>query len=47
LMIRMLVVGYCCGIRAERRLCEEAHLTWHIAGSVAPSVFRLLHELPD
>ena len=26
LMIRMLVVGYCYGIRSERRLCEEEHL---------------------
>jgi transposase len=26
LMIRMLLVGYCCGIRLERRLCEEVHL---------------------
>ena len=26
LMIRMLIIGYCCGIRAERRLCEEVHL---------------------
>jgi transposase len=26
LMIRLLVVGYCYGIRSERRLCEEAHL---------------------
>ena len=25
-MIRMLIVGYCYGIRSERRLCEEAHL---------------------
>jgi transposase len=25
LMIRMLIVGYCFGIRSERRLCEEAH----------------------
>lgn len=25
-MIRLLVVGYCYGIRSERRLCEEAHL---------------------
>jgi hypothetical protein len=23
LMIRMLLIGYCCGIRSERRLCEE------------------------
>src|ERR1700684_1273998 len=26
LMIRMLIVGYCMGIRSERRLCEETHL---------------------
>ena len=26
LIIRMLVVGYCYGIRSERRLCEGAHL---------------------
>ena len=26
LMIRMLIVGYCFGIRSERRLCEEGHL---------------------
>lgn len=25
LMIRMLIIGYCYGIRSERRLCEEAH----------------------
>ncbi len=25
-MIRLSVVGYCYGIRSERRLCEEAHL---------------------
>jgi len=27
LLIRMLIVGYCFGIRSERRLCEEVHLT--------------------
>jgi len=27
LMIRMLIVGYCFGIRSERRLCEEVHLS--------------------
>lgn len=26
LMVRMLIVGYCFGIRSERRLCEEVHL---------------------
>jgi hypothetical protein len=25
-MMRMLIVGYCLGIRSERRLCEEVHL---------------------
>jgi len=26
LLIRMLLVGYCLGIRSERRICEEVHL---------------------
>src|SRR5947208_8009997 len=26
LMIRMLIIGYCFGIRSERRLCEEVYL---------------------
>src|SRR5229473_1120113 len=26
LLIRMLIVGYCSGIRSERRLCEKVHL---------------------
>lgn len=26
LMIRMLIVGYCFGIRSERRLCDKVHL---------------------
>jgi transposase len=25
-MMRMLIVGYCMGLRSERRLCEEVHL---------------------
>jgi transposase len=29
LMIRMLIIGYCHGIRFERRLCEEVEL--HLA----------------
>jgi hypothetical protein len=32
LMMRMLIVGYCFGIRSERRLCEEASI-WRIGGS--------------
>ncbi|MFT7311150.1 MAG: transposase [Paracoccaceae bacterium] len=27
LLIRMLLVGYCLGIRSERRLCEDVHLS--------------------
>jgi transposase len=26
LMLRMLLIGYCCGIRSERRLCQEVSL---------------------
>src|SRR6201982_497259 len=26
LMIQMLLIGYCLGIRSERRLCDEVHL---------------------
>lgn len=26
LMLRMLIIGYCLGIRSERRMCEEVHL---------------------
>ena len=26
LMCRMLIVGYCFGIRSERQLCDEVHL---------------------
>ena len=29
LMLRMLIVGYCYGIRSERKLCEEVEL--HLA----------------
>jgi transposase len=43
LMMRMLIVGYCLGIRSERRLCEEVHLNlacrWSVAwGSTATSL---------
>src|ERR1035437_3281068 len=34
LMIRMLIVGYCYGIRFERRLCGEVELLWPTDGSV-------------
>ncbi len=53
LMVRMLVVGYCYGIRSERRrLCEEVHLNLAIAGSAgwvwkrSPQSLDLLEESP-
>ena len=33
--IRMLIDGYCFGIRSERRLCEEVHLNWYVPGFLA------------
>jgi transposase len=40
-MIRMPIVGYCMGIRSERRLCDEVHLNlayrWFCAG-MSPTV---------
>jgi transposase len=44
LTIRMLLIGYCFGIRSERRLCEEVHL------NLAYRWFRRLgleDEVPD
>jgi transposase len=34
LLVRMLLVGYCYGIRSERRLCEEVHLNLALDGEV-------------
>jgi len=43
LMIRLLVVGYCYGIRSKCRLCDEAHLNleycWLCRRSPNPSTF--------
>jgi transposase len=38
LMLRMLIVGYCYGIRFERRLCQEVelHLAYRWGGPPAP-----------
>lgn len=42
LMIRMLLIGYCFGIRSERRLCEEVHLNpvcrWFLYAACVNSV---------
>src|SRR5512135_132458 len=35
LMIRMLIVGYCYGIRSERGCAMRSISIWHTAGSVA------------
>ena len=45
LLIRMLLVGYCFGIRSERRLCEEVHL--NVTGVCAPrcSAYPVLRDL--
>ena len=40
LMIRMLLVGYCYGIRSERRLCEEVHLILPLAGKSSAALSR-------
>ena len=36
LMMRMLIVGYCFGIRSERRLCDEVHL--NLAYPIVPAL---------
>jgi hypothetical protein len=45
LMIRMLIVGYCFGIRSERRLCEEVHLNLAVLEKNVPrtEVWRALY----
>ena len=41
LMIRMLLIGYCYGIRSERHLCEEVHLNlayrWFCSAGLLPT----------
>jgi len=37
LMIRMLLVGYCYGIRSERRLCDEVHLNLAYRTATCPT----------
>jgi transposase len=43
LMIRMLLVGYCLGIRSERRLCEEVHLNLAIESKSNAAASSLRH----
>jgi hypothetical protein len=43
LMLRMLMVGYCYGIRSERRLCEEEKAPHHFAAH-ALCVFPWEHD---
>jgi transposase len=44
LMIRMLIVCYCFGIRSKRRLCEEVHLNlaYRFRGLLGTSEIRVL-----
>jgi transposase len=48
LMIRMLIVGCCFGVRSERRLCEEVHLKlayrWFGLDAEVPDLNRRLRE---
>jgi transposase len=37
LMIRMLLIGYCFGMRSERRICEEVHLNRKTACLFSPA----------
>ena len=45
-LIRMLMVGYCCGIRSERRLCEEIKSRRATRGRARDSQYRGM-ELAD
>jgi transposase len=51
LMIRMLLIGYCLGIRSERRLCEEVHLNlayrWFCRLGLGGQGARPLHLLQE
>src|SRR5918997_3929204 len=51
LIIRMLLVGYCLGIRSERRLCEEVHLNlayrWFCGLGLEGAVPDSLHLLQE
>ena len=46
LMIRMLMVGYCMGIRSERRLCDEVHLNLACLSLVLPAGARWRRARP-
>src|SRR5471032_1747111 len=49
LMIRMLLVGYCFGVRSERRLCDEVHLNLAYrcsAGSASTATCRTTRPSP-
>jgi hypothetical protein len=47
LMIRMLIVGYCCGVRSERRLCEEVHLNLGAAKTMIDRTAEQFHLKPS
>ena len=41
LLVRMLLVGYCYGIRSEQRLCEEILRSWRMSTESAIGGLRL------
>ena len=45
LMVRMLIVGYCFGIRSERRLCEEVSI-WRTGGSAGSGSTAMSRIIP-
>ena len=49
LMMRMLIVGYCSGIRSERRLCDEVQSILPTAGSAvlgSMAAFQFIRRFP-
>ena len=44
LLIRMLIVGYCFGLRSERRLRRKSSCIWHIAGSAGSTCDTVPHH---
>ena len=46
-MIRMLIVGYCYGIRSERRLCEEVHLNLATSHNHCRSVYSTFRNFKE
>jgi hypothetical protein len=46
LMIRMLIIGYCFGIRSERRLSRRSTSIWHTDGSAGSGSTAISRIIP-